>query len=301
MVSVRIIKSVFLRYSPDLSELFIQVGLCACALIGPFLFLYVYTSFNKQKPKYWILHIIIPLTVMVVLSILYPYREFRPLWAPYLIRGIYAVWFVYIIASGLKLKPFIRTLFSKKEKLANHQIWMLSVYFGVFFIWAGYNIGAYTSYLVGALSFSVVFYLIILLWVLNRRKNSFFFEPEEKYSNKKITGDEADILKNKLHMLLTEEELYKNPNLKLSEVAKNVNINSHYLSQFLNDNLQKSFSLFINEYRIEAAKKLLVSNANYTTEAIGYECGFNSKSTFFSTFKKLAGCTPANYKNQYAV
>jgi len=275
---------------------FIHIGLSACALIGPFLFLYVTTALNNRLPKNWFLHILIPLIIVVSLLFIYPYWELKTLWTRYLVKSIYAVWLLYIIAAGIKLKPF-DTLFTKKEKRTHFQLWILSVYFGVFVIWLGFNVGSYTSYLVGALSFSVVFYLIILFWVLKRKKNTFFFESEDKYSNKKISPSDAQLLEQKLHKAILDDELFKNPNLKIGDVANKLQVVPHYLSQFLNDNLGKSFSLFINEYRIEAAKQLLLSNTNYTTEAIGYECGFNSKSTFFSTFKKLTGSTPSTFKN----
>ena len=49
MLSVRITKSVFSIFNPDLSNVFIQIGLSACILIGPFLFLYLKTHFHKKK------------------------------------------------------------------------------------------------------------------------------------------------------------------------------------------------------------------------------------------------------------
>lgn len=69
----------------------------------------------------------------------------------------------------------------------------------------------------------------------------------------------------------------------------------HQLSQVLNDNMGKNFTVFINEYRINEACNIIVSDNKLTLEGIGYEVGFNSKSTFFSTFKKLKGTTPAMF------
>jgi AraC-like DNA-binding protein len=68
----------------------------------------------------------------------------------------------------------------------------------------------------------------------------------------------------------------------------------------LNDNLGKSFALFINEYRIEEAKHLLKENNSFTLEAIGFEAGFSSKSTFYATFKKVTGQTPSEFKKQHS-
>jgi len=92
------------------------------------------------------------------------------------------------------------------------------------------------------------------------------------------------------------EELYKNPNLKLSDLALKMNISAHQLSQLLNDNLGKSFSTYINEYRINEACEKIENGSYLKIEEIGYEVGFNSKSTFFSTFKKIMSTTPLLYK-----
>ncbi len=124
------------------------------------------------------------------------------------------------------------------------------------------------------------------------------FNDTKKYSDKKIDDDKAKTLLSKLNTLMLEEKLYANANLKSSDIAKKMQLSVHQISQLLNDNLGKNFSRFINEYRIEESKKMLQTNTNLTLEAIGYECGFNSKSTFFTTFKKITGTTPAAYREQ---
>ena len=57
----------------------------------------------------------------------------------------------------------------------------------------------------------------------------------------------------------------------------------------------KNFSLFINEYRIEEAKRILDSKSKLKIEVIAEMCGFNSNSTFYSVFKKITNTTPAKY------
>ena len=94
---------------------------------------------------------------------------------------------------------------------------------------------------------------------------------------------------------MVDQKLYKNPNLTLPVFAKKLNIRPQLLSQLLNNNLHKSFTLFINEYRIEEAKKLLKANSNLKIEVIAEKCGFNSNSTFYTVFKKITGSTPAKY------
>ncbi len=98
---------------------------------------------------------------------------------------------------------------------------------------------------------------------------------------------------------MREKELFKNPGLKIDDIAKEIKISAHQLSQILNDNFERNFTLFINEYRIDEACKLLLTGNNLKIEAIGFEVGFNSRSTFFSTFKKLKGTTPTLFQQQH--
>jgi len=299
VLSIRIIKSVFFYFNSDLSALFIQVGLSACVLIGPSLYLYVLSLVKEMKINKWWLHIIPFMVLVIILGVIYPYWSYKVLWSKFIIKGIYLQWLVYIVLSGFQLKEILKKVFTKTKKLNEIEVWLVSIYSGITIIWLAYNIGSYTSYIVGALSFSFVFYLLVLLWLFKRNKSTLFFEEKIKYKNKKINTEKIKSIITGL-TIIKDEKLFKYPNLKLSDIAEKLNISSHQLSQLLNDNLGKSFSLFINEYRIEEAKQLLTSDNNYTIEAIGYDCGFNSKSTFYTTFKKITGVTPADYTKQKA-
>ncbi|MNL68388.1 DNA-binding transcriptional regulator AraC [compost metagenome] len=95
---------------------------------------------------------------------------------------------------------------------------------------------------------------------------------------------------------MRENSLYKNANLSVSELAKTISIPSHQLSQLLNDQLQKNFTSYVNEYRIHEACRMIAEGHQFSLEAIGYEVGFNSKSTFYTAFKKINSVTPLTYK-----
>ena len=97
---------------------------------------------------------------------------------------------------------------------------------------------------------------------------------------------------------MQEEGLYKNALLKLELIAKKMKITENHLSQLLNDNMGKSYTEYINEYRINAAKEILKSNPQQTIESIAYEVGYNAKASFFTTFKKQTGMTPAVFRDE---
>jgi len=77
-------------------------------------------------------------------------------------------------------------------------------------------------------------------------------------------------------------------------------ISTSGLSKLMNTHSGSNFSDYINKYRVEEAKKLLGDNSfsAYTIVAIGLECGFNSKSTFYSAFKKFTGVTPTAFRKE---
>lgn len=293
VLSIRIVKSVFFYFNPNLSNIFIQIGLSACILIGPFLYLYL-KPHTKDTKENGIKHIVPYLTAITITGYFYPYVEHKPIWQMWIVKAIYFQWLVYIILSLQYMRPIIQKL-KEKERLKKIDVWSLSIYLGVAIIWLAYNIAAYTSYIIGALSFTFVLYLIVLLLVFRNSNQSNFFQEKEKYKNKEIDAEMRSLIEQKL-ALIVEKELYLNPSFSLEDAAKELKVSRHILSQYLNEILGKSFSNLIKEYRIEKAKRLLENEKNFTLESLGYESGFNSKSTFFTTFKKTTGLTPAEYQ-----
>ena len=93
-------------------------------------------------------------------------------------------------------------------------------------------------------------------------------------------------------------ECYLEADLTLEQLSTAININRSTLSEEINTNSDFNFNDFVNSFRVTKAKILLQDPdyRNYTIEAIGLECGFNSKSTFYSAFKKDTNTTPAVYK-----
>ncbi|TDP01029.1 helix-turn-helix domain-containing protein [Flavobacterium sp. 245] len=296
VLSIRIIKSVFFYFNPALSNIFIQIGLSACVLIGPFLFLSLKPNAEYQKTN-WIKHILPYLVVITILGILYPYTKHRAMWSCWIVNAIYFQWFVYILLSFRYILPIIQKL-KGKESLKKIEVWFLSIYLGIAFIWLAYTTVAYTSYIVGALSFTFILYLIILLLIFKSSSESVFFQEKKKYKNKEMDAEMQDLIGQKFNIII-DKELYLNPDFSLEEASKELKVTKHLLSQYVNEILGKSFSNLIKEYRIETAKRLLKTEKNFTFESLGYDSGFSSKSAFFTAFKKVTGLTPAEYQKAH--
>ena len=96
------------------------------------------------------------------------------------------------------------------------------------------------------------------------------------------------------------KELYLNPNLSLETCAESLQVSSSHLSKVINAQTNQNFSDLINDYRVRYATSLLKNPDfdHYTILSIGLESGFNSKSTFYSAFKKSTGQTPSEFKKK---
>lgn len=115
-------------------------------------------------------------------------------------------------------------------------------------------------------------------------------------STNNITNDNAYF--KELHFLMKEAKIYRDSSLGLDSISKMLNISSNYLSQLVNRLTGSNFSEYVNNFRVDDAKTKLKDSkfANYTVLSIGLEAGFNSKSTFYSTFKKHTGVSPKEYR-----
>jgi len=96
---------------------------------------------------------------------------------------------------------------------------------------------------------------------------------------------------------MKEEQPYLNGKFSLKEVSSALGISTNYLSQVINENLEKNFFDFVNDYRVDLVKQKMTdpSNKNYTLLSLAFDCGFNSKSSFNAIFKKCEGVTPTEF------
>lgn len=297
MLSIRLGKSVELYFNPHLAKTFIQIGLSACFLIGPSFLFYILSCFPHQKDvtRHWKNTFAVLLGIVAVGGIFFSYPQNPDLWKDYIIKIIYAEWFFFILLSACVYWILSRDLQKgKKPDSLLKPVFICNLIVSAAYFYS-YWVKTKTSYIAGSILFSLFLYLNFFMFFSEKSKTNGAKE-QDKYSNKKIPGENASGLLSKLEKMVLEEELYKNPNLKLSDVASLMNISSHQLSQLLNDNLGKSFSTYINEFRIDEACKRIVSASNLKIEEIGYDVGFNSKSTFFTTFKKIKNTTPQLYR-----
>jgi AraC-like DNA-binding protein len=120
-------------------------------------------------------------------------------------------------------------------------------------------------------------------------------ERKKLISDEELIGIKASVTK-----LMVEKEVFLDSDLNLIKMAELLNISPHQLSYVINTGFNENFYQFINKYRVEKTKELLIKKEmdNLSILGIAYESGFNSKTSFYAVFKKITGITPSEFKKR---
>lgn len=120
---------------------------------------------------------------------------------------------------------------------------------------------------------------------------------EKKYKSNELVSSVIDKIYNEVELHMSREKSFLNFEISLPELAYQLNIPTHQLSQVINRKSNLNFNDFINRYRSESSKSKLLDDEyrHYTIEAIGELSGFRSRQTFIKSFKKFYNLTPSEY------
>jgi len=291
---------------------FSGIGTSFGFLFGPLLFFYTESITQKEfsvKP-YDLFHLIVFIIFFVdsLIKIRIPFL--------YLYIVLYVQTTPYMIASFLLIfnyRETIKNYFSSIDKLS--LTWMLYVVGAFFVMWMvdltdfilsnlkliGNLAGMYLVFV--SLMINFLFAILIFYKALQHPEilaGITEIEKPPKYEQSRLTETEKTEYLQKINSYFETQKPYLNPELKITEVAKQLNVSVKYLSQVINESLGKNFYDFINSYRIEEAKRQLINeiDSKKTVLEVLYESGFNSKSAFNSAFKKHTGFTPTEFRKQ---
>ncbi|MAT95451.1 MAG: hypothetical protein CME59_23025 [Halioglobus sp.] len=122
-------------------------------------------------------------------------------------------------------------------------------------------------------------------------------EEAAKYRNSSLSPDLSLALMDELETLMREQKPYLDGRLSLPQLAQQLGVSTHYLSQTINEQRQQNFFDYVNGYRIESARRAL-RDSDSTILDIAMASGFNSKSAFYTAFRKHCQLTPSQYRQQ---
>ncbi len=113
-----------------------------------------------------------------------------------------------------------------------------------------------------------------------------------------FTLEELSLGKKRLEQFFVEQKPYLYPELRLVDLAKELRLKPHQVSEILNRGMGTTFYDFVNRHRIDEAMRRLKDPqySQFNILGIASDCGFNSKSVFNETFRKFAGKTPSAFR-----
>lgn len=308
----------FFRYTPR----FFLIPLNFSLALGPALYFYTRsisdTSFTFSK-KNWIhfVPVLLELAVHVVISLEAVDKDILAtstnaffVFVP--IIQLLAICSV-IIYSAFALKEikkyhiWLRDNYSNSSEYSLGWLYRLLFIFALFwFLWIPYTLVDYLmfDFKLDIPDYYPLYLLMsaITIWISAEaylKPEIILLEPKSQPEMEKETPTE-DVV-NKANWLIAQMELnlyYLNPELTLASLASSLEIHPNKLSKIINEGTGKSFSDFVNDYRIKAVLARLGDSKydHITLLGISFECGFNSKTTFNRVFKEAMGVTPFEYK-----
>lgn len=184
-----------------------------------------------------------------------------------IVMGIFAVtWFVTVIVP-----TYVYHIWS------GPQYYVLEVMLVVFIYWIGFTGYQRTK----------------VIYITQQKKTQSYFDNLPK--------EEVEGSVSALQQAMEQDRLYLDPDINVNSLAAHLKINPKTLSAVLNQHLNKGFAEYVNAWRVEAVKKMMLDPANghLTITGMAYECGFNSQPTFQRAFKTQTGQTPREFQAMY--
>lgn len=232
------------------------------------------------------------------------YKAGRVVFAIQLIPSVYFSWKL-IRAYDKKIKEFYSSTEERTLTWAgNMMIAMVSAaIFSLILNTLGKAFFIHDSMLLlfPSLAFSIILYAIGFMGY-NQRYSIQTYQGDilkDNYINHKHS---TEVTRHKLHdqllVLLNEKEIFRNTNLRITDISEQLGTNRSYVSNIVNNEFKSTFSDLINHYRVEYAKKLLLDGKLYILEYISEESGFASVNSFLRAFKKETGTTPGIYRKE---
>ena len=214
-------------------------------------------------------------------------------------------WGVYLVAITRRLTRYrarLRDVFASTDRRELHWI---SFVLGVFAAYWAVNVGFLAADMFFASDgmpditeqiLDLALCGTLAIWGLRQRPGLPAPAPAAKrYAKSALDTPRAARIAGKLRHAMEVDALYLDPNLSLWALSSHIGVSDNYVSQTLNEEIELNFFDFVNGYRIEAAKRAL-RGGDETILAIAFDVGFNSRSSFYTAFRKVTGQTPSAFR-----
>ena len=283
---------------------------------GPLVFLYVRNAITGSRVNWKdLVFAIPPLIIIFMLSPFYFLSTEVKIdavltnqmwemiyWPEYAIWLVIGIMFFYAAYTYIKLGPGRYSGFRENKWVK----WFVGAYVGYVSAFALYFVLLFTGILNPEYDYFIDLIIVFFIAML-----AFFgfvqpevFEgrsikeiiPFVKYRKTGLSDALALEMRDKLIHLMEVEKLYLKNELRLDDLAAALNLSRNHTSQIINQFFNLSFFDFINKFRVQEARSLLVENADdQTISQIAFDSGFNNRASFYKAFKKFASHSPSYY------
>ncbi len=299
--------------------------LVSILMIGPSLYLYLDSIVNKdfRFDRALLVHLVLPTIYLITIALFHSLVDLSSLddifkdqrllaFASVLQIIVVGQTAFYLIQSARLVLKYRKTKKNDFNKIYLNRRNTLSILIaafclaGLFWILLGYGDIGWLIVQFGAPSMTVayLFWMLLSLSIIGLgyygliNPKAFIISPKIiAFNPNTIHQDELSHFQNQIIQILEEEEVFKNPELRMRYFSDKLQINPNQLSIIINKGFKKNFNDLINEYRIKdfLSKVDAPDFEKYTLLSLALDSGFNSKSTFNRAFKKNMGVTPRQY------
>ena len=144
-----------------------------------------------------------------------------------------------------------------------------------------------------------------LAWLSRRRKRTPMTEtetptvtPNDEIQEAPVAGTDDAELMQRICQLIEDQQLFMNPNLKITDIAAALGTNRSAISACINSQRDCSFPQFVNGYRVAYAQELLRNQPDIKIAEVCVKSGFSSEASFYRIFKAVTGTTPTAWKSR---
>lgn len=148
------------------------------------------------------------------------------------------------------------------------------------------------------ISYVFLYRIISFPDIIHIDKKQVGLASQKKYSKPNLNQEHSKELMKSMNQYMEKYKPYLNPEFCMADFSESIGVSGHLISEVTNGLMKQNFFDYVNNYRVEEFKKLL-SNPEKKDDKImflAYDAGFNSKTTFNTTFKKFTGQTPSEYR-----
>jgi AraC-like DNA-binding protein len=159
--------------------------------------------------------------------------------------------------------------------------------------------GIHAARIVAIANIPVLLALIVAAAAMRRTPSAKEREAPSTSAERKAIADpdEDSATLSALDRAMMERSLYRDPELTLERLARQIGIPSRRISGAINRSTGGNVSHYVNDYRVREAQRLLEASHRPITEIL-FECGFQTKSNFNREFRRVAGSTPSEYRSE---